>query len=205
MFIYSIIRKFLFPIFRLPIKKISGVTNLPFRGGYLIASNHNDYLDGFFITAAVIMRRPRQVKFISETKNYWWTGGATIPVDKRNKGKSLENALKFLNNGKIICLFPEGARNNSDIILKAKTGLARLALWSKKPVVPLGIICGSGKTFFNSIKLFVLKKRPLEIRIGKPLTFPDLYDKKITKDLLDEVSRRIMKEVAFLCQKQYPH
>jgi 1-acyl-sn-glycerol-3-phosphate acyltransferase len=205
MFIYSIIRKFLFPVFRLPIKKISGVTNLPFRGGYLIAANHNDFLDGFFITAAAVMRRPRQVKFLSETKNYWWTGGATIPVDKKNKAKSLEIALKFLNNGKIICLFPEGRRNNLDIIPKAKTGLARLALWSKKPVIPLGIICASGRTFFDSLKLFVLKKKPLEIKIGQPMTFPDLYDKKITRDLLEEVSGRIMKEVAVLCNKKYPY
>lgn len=201
--LYELLRRILAPLFRLPIKKIRGLDHLPVEGGYLIAANHIDYLDGFFITMAVMQRRPRMVKFLAETKNYWWTGGATIPIDPNNKAESLERSLMALREKNVVCIFPEGQRNIRNILCPGKTGIARLALASGLPIIPIGILGPSGNNFGESLRLLFRKTHTVELVIGEPLIFQPPVSGNITKELLIAHTREIMIHIGQLCGKRY--
>lgn len=192
-------------IFRPIIGTVEGSEHIPSNGPFLLAANHIDYLDGFFITIALISRNQRMVKFLAETSNYWWTGGATIPVNPNNKAKALEQAERALGRGSIICIFPEGARNASSELLPGKTGLARLALWSNVPVIPIGLIGRSGKTSLDSIRTYIMHGNSVQVRIGEPITFLQTKREAISKPLLEQTTNTIMERVAILCNKTYHH
>lgn len=198
--LYRLICWLLMPIFRPFLGRVEGADRLP-EGGFLLAANHIDYLDGFFLTLAVRLSRRRLVQFISETNNYWWAGGATIPIERANKAASLERAMRSLKNGSIICVFPEGRRNASETLLPAKTGIARLALWSGMPVVPVGLVGPMGRTFFGSLGNFFFRRKKISIRFGESLRFPAETVHEVPRDLLHQTSRAIMNALAPLCDK----
>ncbi len=203
--LYQTIRHHAERIFRPVIGTVEGAEHIPETGPFLLAANHIDYLDGFFITFALISRNKRMVKFLTETNNYWWTGGAAIPVNPNNKVRALEQAEQALGSGSIICIFPEGARNSSNALLPGKTGIARLALWNNVPVIPLGLIGGSGRSPADSLRTYVLRGNAVRVRIGKPIAFPRAERQAINKPLLEQTTDTIMEHIAILCNKTYHH
>jgi 1-acyl-sn-glycerol-3-phosphate acyltransferase len=126
----------------------------------------------------------------------------TIPIDRKGKDKkALEKALDALKKGKIVGIFPEGGRTRTGKLNKGKTGVARLALWAKVPVIPIGIK-GSYKIWSAHQKIFKFKKA-IYINIGKPMYFNKYYNKKFTKKLLRKITDQIMKEIARLTNQKY--
>lgn len=202
--VYYVVRRLLFPLFRSPVKIVEGVAHIPATGGFLIAANHIDFLDGFFITVATMQKRRDMVKFLSETNNYWWTGGATIPVEKKAKARSLDKAVEGLRRGAVVCIFPEGQRNGHGRLVEGKTGLARLALRTGLPVLPMGIVGPSGRNMLESLELFFLRRKTITVRIGPPLDFSRYAHEPITRELLHAITAEIMAAVAPLCEKRYP-
>ncbi len=203
--LYRTLRHHAERVFRPIIGLVEGSEHIPANGPFLLAANHIDYLDGFFITFALLSRNQRMVKFLTETKNYWWTGGAAIPVNPKNKAKALEKAERALSRGSIICIFPEGARNASGALLAGRTGIARLALWSNVPVIPVGLIGGSGETPMDSVRTYLMRGNTVRVRIGEPVTFPQTERSRIDKLLLERTMNVIMERIAVLCNKSYNH
>lgn len=199
--IFPLVWKTLLPLFRRRIALIEGSGNLPREGGFLLAANHIDYLDGFFLTAAVGHDRPRLVKFLSETNNYWWTGATTIQVSRAEKAHSLDLARSALENGSIICVFAEGRRNATDVLLPGRTGLARLAHWTGATVVPVGMSGPSGKNFASSCATLLFHRKPVTIRFGPPMVFTRLAPELVTKELLLATTVSVMSAVGRLCNK----
>lgn len=199
--IYRLLRRILLPLFVRRIVRADGIENLPLRGGFLLAANHIDYLDGFFISAIVGRDRPRLVQFLSETNNYWWTGGTTIPIEKDAKAASLQKAFSTLQEGAVICIFPEGRRNNTARLLPGRTGLARLAAWSGKPVVPIGLEGPSAPNFLTSVFTFLFRRAPITVRVGAPIIFPVRSQEELTKEELVVMTRTIMEGLGRVCEK----
>lgn len=200
--IYATVRKILKPVFKPKFHSINGVENLPEKDSYIIAANHIDFLDGFYITIALDMIKKHIVYFLSKTKNYWWAQ-ATLPVDATNKSQSIKDAIKYLKEGKIICNFIEGHRNTDKHLLRGKTGSARMALMAKVPIVPLGIIGQQEKKFGRSVTKMLTSNNHVIINIGEPISFEKYYNQEITKDLLEKLTHEIMGQLAPLCGKAY--
>lgn len=201
--LYSTLRAMSTKVFRPILGTVEGTEYIPVNGPFLIAANHIDYLDGFFITFAILSRTNRMVRFLSETNNYWWTGGATIPVHRDDRAESLGRAERALRRGSIICIFPEGARNSATELLPGKTGLARLALWCNVPVVPIGLVGTSGTSPRESMRTYLMHGNTVKVRIGTPLTFDPVSRDLITKELLENVTTTIMHGVAAVSNKSY--
>ncbi|MFH1171899.1 MAG: lysophospholipid acyltransferase family protein [bacterium] len=200
---HALFRHLYFPLFHRRIRHIDGLNLLPQSGGFLIAANHIDYLDGFFLAAAIGKDRPRSIAFLSETANYWWIRGVTIPVDPSQKAAALDRALAALERGIVIGMFPEGRRNTSHELLQGKTGIARLAAWSGLPVLPIGIVGSSSRNFMGSVTTLLFRHRPVTIRIGEPLTFPKIQKEEITKPQLVAMTTTIMQALGRVCGKSY--
>ena len=207
--IYWLSTSVLVPFSMFLLKEVKGLDNLPEEGGFVLASNHCSYLDPIVIPILFLKQFKRKVHYLAKKELFkpWMLNkvlkaAEIIPIDRTGKDKgALKEALKALKEGEIISLFPEGGRSRTGRIQKGKTGVARLALWAKAPVVPIGIK-GSYDIWPAHKKIFKLKKG-IELNIGKPMYFDKYYNKKITKKLLTDVTRKIMKEVARLSNQKY--
>jgi len=199
---YFFFRYNLFPLLWLRVKKIEGLENLPEDTNFIVAANHNSWIDSPILGASLFYKIKKKMYFLAASRKWSWLG--TLPISKKDKGKILEKALKLLDKGNLICLFPEGKSNPKKTLLDGKTGAARLALWSKKLVIPVGIkgteITGNLKSFLS----FWMFWRQILVRIGKPLDFNEFFDQEINKEILQKVTYKIMGSIAELCDKKMP-
>lgn len=209
--VYPILRTFFFPLLRFFIKKTVGLENLPSKGPFIMACKHIGALDGFFLASVVVPRLNQKVHFIASIMKWGWLWekviaeqwAGCIPFDKNNRQLCLEMALRYLKKGEIVVIFPEGYLHEYKRTRKTKTGVARLALWAKVPVIPVGLVYNitvrsdlpvlyqTRKAIINTI----LNPHSLEIHIGQPFELKQYYNKEITKELLREATNTIMDKI----------
>jgi 1-acyl-sn-glycerol-3-phosphate acyltransferase len=155
--------------------KVSGLEHIPREGGAIIAANHVSFLDPLLLPLVVPRRRVMfltKVKYIDKPLLRWvLTGAGVIPVatdDPRAVGQSVTAAVEVVRSGRLVGIFPEGTRSPDGRLQRGKTGVARVALESGAPVIPVGII-GTDLAFPRGARL----PRPRSVRIafGPPLTF----------------------------------
>ncbi len=194
---YASVTKVAYPLFKPKLQDIAGVEHLPRKGGFIIAANHVDWLDGFYIAVAVGLHRRIPVYFLTKTNNYWWTTLALqIPAQP---SAIVDQAVTHLRSDKVICNFPEGQRNPTKKLLPGRTGTVRMALQAGVPIVPFGIACSSGKNVAQSLLYLMSNNHAVRIRIGKPirLTPPG----EMTSEFLTRAADRVMRAIAPLCGK----
>ncbi len=172
--------------------KIIGKENIPKEGALLFCGNHRTYLD----PPLIVVSAGRHMRFMAKEelrKNplFAFLGivfeGIYVKRDEKDIS-ALKTALKTLNNGGCIGLFPEGTRNGLEKNDgKIKNGAAYMALKTKAKVIPIGIV-GPAKPFTKNAIIY-----------GKPLDFSEYNtSKKIEKDVEDKVSEIIKNEVVKL-------
>lgn len=195
------------PLIKLWVKKATGLENLPKKGAAILAANHSSYADHLIIGAYVATKVNGRFHFLAKKEHFqglqklWHIRLGAIPLDRQKGGKeALRLAVKALNEEKLIIIYPEGTRTLTGRLQKAKTGVARLTLLSKVPVIPIGLI---GTFDILPKGKYIPKMQRAVINIGKPMHFPQYYNKNINKKMLDEVTFKIMKEIARLCRQKY--
>ncbi len=196
------------PIIKLWIKEVNGIDNVPKNGPFIIAANHESYMDHFIIVCTFILHLNKKIHFLSKKEHFdnifkkaWHTYAGAIPLDRGAGGKeALKLAVRALKRGKIIAIHPEGTRTLTGKLQRGKTGVARLALAAKVPVVPVGLI---GTFEILPKGKYMPKLRKATMNIGKPMYFDKYYNKRITKKMLREITTSIMKEIAKLCKQEY--
>ena len=209
--ITPIVKNFMFVVNHLWVDKVTGLENLPRDKAFIIAPNHSSYIEHVIIGCIVIPYRLKRLYFLAKkehfesiSQNSWhhlWDNYVTyIPIDRNQGKKALEKTLACLKKGVAIVIYPEGTRTLTGKIQKGKTGVARLALGAKVPVVPLGII-GTFKILPKGKRIPTLKKARLHF--GNPMYFDKYYNKKITKKLLRKVTNEIMRKIAKLSNQKY--
>lgn len=189
-----------------------GRRNLPRRGPVILASNHLSFSDHFFGPLPL----PRKVVFLAKAEYFtgrgikglasraFFSGVGQIPID-RTGGEASEGALRsglrVLAEGKVLGIYPEGTRSPDGRLYKGRTGVARLALESRAPVVPCAMIGtfdflppGSHKVAFGV--------RPGVI-FGKPMEFSAYYGRETDREALRAVTDEIMAEIARLSGQEY--
>lgn len=212
------VKKLLYKIFMrltnlLFIKKIRGAENLP-DSRFIVVANHCSYMDITIMAASFLVSGKKAIKFLAKkqlTKDTYMNSlkatiiteeAYPIYIDKDNPTKDIfDPAIRALKKGFIIGLYPEGGRTDNKSIKKGKTGMIRLALKAKCPIIPLGIkgtfeIMPKGKNFPKLKKI-------AEVNIGKPIYLNKYYDKKITRGFLRKKTDEIMEEIAKLSGKKY--
>ena len=186
------------------IKQINGKENLPKKRGFILAANHSSYLDIVALSTALMKLRGKEVRYLGKKElvsnpiiRWIFKIGEQITFDREAEGqKVLEEAIKALKKGEVIGIYPEGTRSLTGKMQKGKTGVARLAIWAKVPVIPVGI-----KGAFELMpkgKIVPKFKKNIVVNIGKPIHFDDYYKRKIKKQLLRNLTDEIMIEIAKL-------
>lgn len=203
---YFSLKKMVLPMIKLIwIKRVEGLENLPQTGPYIVVANHQSYFDFISLVAVV----PKRLTFLAAEKFYsskfWrpimeYTGQIKVERDVEDKSQVLSHALDILSQKKVLALFPQGTRSRTDEIEKTYTGVAKLALAGKVPVVPVGIkgafevLPPEGKLKFKKI---------IQIKIGQPMEFSRFYNSEATPELYRQITNEVMVEVAKLAEKQY--
>lgn len=208
---YPIARHIIPPLYKLWMGKVEGLENVPKRGPYILAQNHSSYYDILLMGVILI---PMLDIYISTLVNsrYWsnpfnraflkWA--RCIPVyigaqhDPKKNEESLRKAEGLLREGGIVQIFPEGTRSPDGTIKRGKTGIARLALKTGAPVVPIGII--NSHRVLPKGALFPRFGR-VSIHIGKPIHFKRISNPG--KRQMERATNTVMKSIAALAGQEY--
>ncbi len=171
---------------------VTGI-RLPRSGPAILVANHVSGLDPMLLVASA--RRP--LRFMIAREEYerfglqWlFRAMGCIPVDRARKPeKALRAALRALDNGEIVALFPQGGIHlESDPPRKLKAGAARLAKLTGSPVFPVHIsgIRGAGGVFSG-----VLLRSRAKIEL-----FPPIESRHLEADeLLERLDRIINRHI----------
>ena len=192
------------------IKDVNGLENIPKTKNFIVAVNHASYIDHLMISTTIVNYLNKKVHYLAKKEHFkslperlWHNYAGAIPIDRGSGGKNaLKTAIKYLKNGKIIGIYPEGTRTLTGKLQKAKTGVARLALGAKVPVLPVGLI-GTFKILPKG-KIIPNKKKAI-INIGKLIYFDKYYKKENNKKILRLVTDNIMKKIAVLSNQKYSY
>jgi 1-acyl-sn-glycerol-3-phosphate acyltransferase len=206
-------RVILLPVLRkFMIKDEIGRENLARDTPYIFAVNHNSHLDEFAVMPAIVMETHRKTHFFADRK-HWFEGKwifrllawrfQAIPVD-RGKGtgdEALRKGKEYLNKGHNLIIYPEGTRGSCFNLSKGKVGVAKLALWTGAPVVPVGI-WGTHVLMPKGDHRPKLKKI-VSIKIGKPISFDEYRGKENDPKALREITDRVMESIADILGVDY--
>ncbi|WP_029289103.1 1-acyl-sn-glycerol-3-phosphate acyltransferase [Cellulomonas sp. HZM] len=188
----------------------SGVENLPTDRGFIVAANHMSNVDpvtfahylwdnGF--APKILAKAPLfKVPFVG------WVLAKTgqIPVHRNtvSAGESLSAGEKAIADGECVAVFPEGTLTREPDLwpMAGKTGVARLALASRAPVIPVAQwgaqdLLGRYKKLFKPIP-----PKNITIVAGPPVVLDDLYGRPMDNATLREATERVMTAITELLE-----
>ncbi len=185
--------------------RFAGLEHIPAEGPALVVCNHISYLDPLY-TAVFVHRRGRVPRFLAKA-NLWTVpvvgrmlvGAQQIPVYRGSgeAGKSLHVAEQALDEGKLVLIYPEGTltRDPEHWPMRARTGVARLALARNIPVVPV-VHWGTHRVYDHYDKRFrPLPRKQVIVQAGEPVDLAAYRDRPVDAVLLREVTDLVMGRV----------
>jgi 1-acyl-sn-glycerol-3-phosphate acyltransferase len=186
--------------------QFEGFEHIPREGPALVACNHISYLDplahGYFLVKAG--RRPRFLAKIELFKHPITgpvlRGAKQIPVRRGSGGRApVEFGLRALRGGELVVVYPESTvTSNSDLSpMRGKTGIGRLALASRVPVIPLAV-WGSGPVWQRDGTRDLTYGRPIWVKAGPPLDFSDHEDSAEGAQAARAVTDEVMAQLTVL-------
>ena len=123
--------------------KIKGLENIPKEGPVVLAGNHKSYFDALIMHAGpkrIVHMLAKKELFKTKFTNAFFKAAACIPVDrKEHDDNAKKEALKVLNDGDVLGIFPEGTTKKKVDLLPFKYGAVSLAKKAKAMLVPFAI------------------------------------------------------------------
>ncbi len=212
--VYPIARISLVPAVRLWIRKVNGLEKLK-EPVFIFAANHGSFADDLILPTLLMNYLNRYVHMYCNDRFYknfflrkFLEWGRCIPVRvdestaeaKRINEKAFQLALHCLKKKEIVGIFPEGHRSIDGSLMKAKTGVAKLALTAQVPVIPIGSV-GTHEIMPKGAKVPGFKR--CEINIGRPMHLNKYFGKEKSQRVLNHVTRVIMERIAGLAGLEY--
>ncbi|OZC43195.1 1-acyl-sn-glycerol-3-phosphate acyltransferase [Rhodococcus sp. WWJCD1] len=190
---------------------VVGGGNLPTTGPVIIAGNHLTVVDSFFLVLLV----RRRVTFIAKSEYFTgrgikgaalrWFYSATgqVPVDRRGADASapaLDAAKNILRQRKVWAVYPEGTRSPDGRLYKGKTGLARVAIETGAPVVPVVM---HGTLGVNPVGSRMWRPGKVRMVVGEPLDFTRYAGGENSRAILRATTDEVMAALATLSGQEY--
>lgn len=196
---YGLLKSFLLPVLTLLFRpRVKGLRNVPSTGPVIIASNHLSFSDSIFMPLVV----PRKVTFLAKSE-YFTSPGlkgllkkiafialGQVPVDRSGGSRSeaaLLTGLSVLSQGECLGIYPEGTRSPDGRLYRGRTGVARLAMESGAPIVPVAMfntaeIQPTGKVIPKIMRVKMVFGEPMFL--GSPEKSRDPEELRKATDLL---------------------
>ncbi len=206
------------PLLVLTRRRWTGFENLPRKGGVILAANHISYVDPVCLGDAVVFAGRRLPRFLAKASLFegnglvgrTMRGAGQIPVHRNTADASLalRDAVSALHAGELVLIYPEGtvSRDPDKWPMLARTGIARLALLSGAPVVP--VAQWGAQEIHDSYRgkgLHLLARPVVQVSVGEPVdlspwTSQDWTSRELTSDVLRECTDAVMREVVSLLE-----
>jgi 1-acyl-sn-glycerol-3-phosphate acyltransferase len=190
---------------------VEGAENVPLEGPAILASNHLSYADWLFMPLTL----PRRVTFVAKAEYFttpgikgwfqkkFFAGSGQVPID-RSGASAAEGALtaakRILDQGELFGIYPEGTRSHDGRLYRGKTGVARLALETGVPVIPVAVL--GTDVVAPPGKKFGTFTRP-GVRFGRPLDFSRYEGMENDRYILRSITDEIMYEIMRLSGQEY--
>lgn len=204
LFVSPLIRAYFRPL-------VSGQQYVPRTGPAILAANHLSAADEVFtpITAG------RQVLYFAKAEYFNAPGlrgkitawsfreFGHVPVDRDNPraaANTIDVGVELLAQQKALGIYPEGTRSPDGRLHKFRTGVARLALRSGAPVIPVGLI-GTDQVLIEGDRRWY--RRPVEVHYGPALDFSGRAEDERSSRALREVAETIREAVQKLSGQDY--
>jgi 1-acyl-sn-glycerol-3-phosphate acyltransferase len=185
--------------------RFEGLENIPRTGGAVVAANHLSHIDPIYSGLAVHLAG-RVPRFLA--KDGLWRvpvlgtvlrATAQIPVFRgtADAKASLRDGVTALQDGKVLVVYPEGtiSRDPARWPMHPRTGVARLALGSGAPVVPM-VHWGTHAVLDGYAKRYrPLPRTTVTVRCGPPVDLSAYRDRPVDAAVLREVTDLVMGRV----------
>src|SRR4051812_36128351 len=178
-----------------------GTENVPADGRAILASNHLSAADWIFMPLSL----KRRVTFLAKAEYFtgkglkgwaqrvFFAGSGQVPIDRTNASAAedaIQTGIRILRGGNLLGIYPEGTRSPDGRLYRGKTGVARMALETGAPVVPVAM------TYRFKRLPFGRKLVQVCVKFGKPLDFSRYEgmsgDRFIERSITDEIMYEIM-------------
>ncbi|MDG2113809.1 MAG: lysophospholipid acyltransferase family protein [Actinomycetota bacterium] len=184
-----------------------GISNVPVEGPAILAPNHISFLDSALLLATL----PRQIKFVGKAEylddwktKYLFPAMGMIPIDRAGGSASnsaLDAARRVLDDGGLFGIFPEGTRSRDGRLHKGHTGMARLALQTGAPIVPVGII--GTREIQPPDAPFPRPFMPATLHFGRPIHVERYAAQADDRMVLRQITDEVMFEIRELTGQTY--
>jgi len=190
---------------------VEGRSGLPKTGPVILAANHRSFLDSLFLPLVL----GRRVTFVAKAEYFttpglkgwlqktFFAGSGQVPID-RSGASAAEGALsaakRILTDGDLFGIYPEGTRSHDGKLYRGKTGVARLALETGVPVIPVAVV--GTDVVAPPGKKFGTFTRPV-VHFGKPLDFSRYEGMENDRYILRSITDEVMYEIMRLSGQEY--
>lgn len=155
------------------------------KGKCIITSNHRSNMDAII----VYHKFGRKLHFLAKKELFenkalgsFLRSIGCVSIDRQGTDiKAMKTTLELLKNNKTVAIFPQGTRAHTEDF-DIKNGVCMFAIKAKAPIVPIYIK--------KKPRLFCINK----IYVGEPFELREFYDKKLTKEVLDEAGEVVTKK-----------
>jgi 1-acyl-sn-glycerol-3-phosphate acyltransferase len=179
-----------------------GVDGVPSTGAAILASNHLSAADWIFMP----LQLRRRVTFLAKAEYFtgkgvkgflqraFFSGAGQVPID-RSSASAAEDAIgtgtRILRDGKLLGIYPEGTRSPDGRLYRGKIGVARMALETGVPVIPVAMVYRK-----RNIPVIGRHLPAVRVRFGRPLDFSRYEglagDRFVERSVTDEIMYEIM-------------
>ena len=207
--LYEIAKPFVMAVVRAVWRPtLSGHEHIPEQGPVILASNHLTYADTVFLPGQV----RRSVRFLGKSDIFsgrspiarllgaMMRGLHVMPVDRSGGGaarSAIEAGLEVLGRGDVLGIYPEGTRSPDGRLHRGKTGVARFALATGAPIVPVAMV---GAFEAQRGRRYLPRRHPrIHAEVGTPVHVQEVVARHPGADqavLLRAVTDEVMDRIA---------
>jgi len=180
--------------------RMAGRFPLPRTQGAVIVSNHRGPIDPAFIQLTLdrVVHWMVAGEYFNVAVFRWFFWLAEMfPVSRRGVDTAgTRRAIRYCREGGLVGMFPEGRLNTTDrFMLPGRPGAALIALKARVPVVPFYLadtppVEPAWKCFFTPARA--------RVKVGRPIDLSEFYGRENDREVLAEVTRRLLREIAKL-------
>jgi len=190
---------------------VKGLENIPRTGPVILVCNHLSFVDSVFLPLIV----DRQMAFLAKSDYFTGKGlkgrfirffmlaSGQLPID-RSGGKaseaSLNAGLAVLGEGKVLAIYPEGTRSPDGRLYRGRTGVARMVLEARVPVIPIAVV-DTDKVMALGSSIPTVHK--VGVVVGKPLDFSRFQGMETDRFVLRSITDEIIHEMHKLGSQEY--
>ena len=190
------------------------VERIPSQGGVIVAANHISLVDPLVLADFVVFGGRRLPRYLAKSSLFVGNGlvprvmrgAGQIPVHRKttDAGLALRDAVAALRAGQCVTIYPEGtvSRDPGKWPMRPRTGVARLALMSGVPVVP--VAQWGAQDILDSYRspgVHLLPRHTVRLLAGEPVDLTPWLGRELTAEVLREATTAVMTAITGLLEQ----